>query len=165
MGHAAKGKRRILITGFGLFMLFLLAFVLFFWANFKTVEVKGESMMPTFKSGTRLLVSKAYWLVGRIKKNDVIVLNGKENGDVIIKRVYGLSGDKINAYNAPRDWKLANGDYTVPDGCVYVLGDNLPVSQDSRYYGPFKLSDVIGKVVIARLGTGRSGAAKANTGN
>ena len=142
-------KRRTLIyTGFGAFLLFLFGFALFFYFNFKTIEVQGDSMLPNLKPGQRLLVSKAYWFVGEIKLKDVIVIENEN--EIIIKRVYKLAGEKVDILNVPFSWDITQGDYIVPEGTVYVLGDNWSVSQDSRHYGPFDLTDVIGKVVIVR---------------
>ncbi|MBS1723871.1 MAG: signal peptidase I [Armatimonadetes bacterium] len=141
------GKRRILMTGFGVFLLGVFGFVLFFYVNFKTVEVKGESMEPTFESGRRLLMSNAYWLVGPIRIDDIVVIK-VEDGETFIKRVKGLPGDVIDFMNTPTSWKLGRGEYKVPQGTVYVLGDNRPVSQDSRDLGPIDRSDILGKVVI-----------------
>lgn len=146
-----SAKRRTLIyTGFGSFLLFLFAFVIFFYFNFKTIEVQGDSMLPTLQPGQRLLVSKAYWLVGNLKFEDIVVIDNVEDGEVIIKRVYRLAGEKVDFKNVPDSWDITQGDYIVPEGKVYVLGDNWPVSQDSRHYGPFELTNVIGKVVVIR---------------
>lgn len=139
---------RVIRTGFGLFLFGVLGFALFFYANFKTVEVRGPSMEPTFESGRHLLMSNAYWLVGQIRKNDIVVVKAPEAGETLIKRVKGLPGDVVDFMAVPHNWKLVNGEYKVPDGTLYVLGDNRPVSQDSRDFGPFEKSDVLGKIVV-----------------
>jgi signal peptidase I len=136
------------ITGFGGAMLLILGFVIYFWATFKTVVVSGDSMRPTFKTGTRLLVSDAYWLIGPIKDKDIVVIRGNGPNDYIIKRVYRMGGEVVDWYNVPKTWSLENGEYRVPQGDVYVLGDNRAISEDSRIFGPVDLSKVIGKVVI-----------------
>ncbi len=141
-------QKKILFTGFGVFLLFVLVFVLVLWRNFRTVEVEGPSMEPTFHTGQRVLVSSAYWLVGAIKKGDIIVLKTPVKGDVIIKRVYALAGDKVDLLNVPDSWSLVNGDFIVPQNTVFVLGDNRPVSEDSRELGPIPLKAIIGKVVV-----------------
>ena len=141
-------RRRFVLTGFGVFLLGVFAFVLFFYFNFRSVEVHGPSMEPTFESGRRLLMSNAYWLVGDIRRNDIVVLKVPDSTDVLIKRVKGLPDDVIDFVEVPHNWLLESGEYKVPKGTVYVLGDNRPVSQDSRDYGPFDRSNILGKVVI-----------------
>jgi len=154
MAKIRSGRRkRLLLTGFGSFLLFILAFVVFFYLNFQTVAVKGNSMEPTFQNGRRVLVSQAYWLVGKIKKDDIVVLREPNSGDIVIKRVNAIGGDVVDMRNIPEDWSIANGEYRVPPGMFYVIGDNKPVSEDSRRFGPITPSDIIGKVVIMRLGS------------
>src|SRR5690349_4331155 len=137
-------RKAVVYTGFSGFLLFLFAMTLFFYRCFKTIEVQGDSMEPTLHAGERLLISNAYWLVGPIKDNDIVVIkNSAAEDEVIIKRVYKVSGETVDLANVPDTWDVTNGPFTVDDGKVYVLGDNRPVSQDSRYYGPFDLTDVI----------------------
>lgn len=123
-------------------------FVLFIWMNFHIAVVDGISMLPTLKNGRRLTVSNAYWLVGPIKDNDIVVVRDTGRTGYIVKRVYKLGGETVDYANSPRDWSLAKGKYVVPDGYVYVLGDNREHSEDSRAFGPRKISEVIGKVVL-----------------
>ncbi|MBN8691421.1 MAG: signal peptidase I [Armatimonadetes bacterium] len=131
-------------------LLLLLGFVYFFNLNFKTIQVQGESMEPTFLNGNRLLASNAYWLVGKIHAGDVVVIGGEEPGEYYIKRVYKLGGEKVDWLNIPQDYSLAEGDYTVPQGMVYVLGDNRDVSEDSRRFGPVESERILGKIVLKR---------------
>lgn len=147
-------RKRVIWTSFGGFLLFLLAFSIFFYKNFKTIEVQGNSMEPTLMEGERLLVSSAYWLVGEIKDNDIVVIRNIEEGDTIIKRVYKSAGETVDLANVPDSWDITQGKYVVPPGTIYVLGDNREVSQDSRHHGPFDLKDVLGKVVIVQSAAG-----------
>lgn len=144
-------KRKVIMTGFGVFLLFVLLFTVFFFFNFQTVEVKGDSMEPTFSSGQRLLVSRAYWLVGQIHRNDIVVVHN-EDAEYVIKRVYALGGDVVDPFNVPENYSLINGEYRVPPGALYLLGDNRPVSQDSREYGPIPAEEVLGKVIVVGFG-------------
>jgi signal peptidase I len=142
-----KGKK-VAITGFGVAMLFVLAFAIFWFRQFTTVVVTGPSMLPTFENGQRLLVSKAYWLVGPIRVGDVVVIRGEDTRSYMIKRVHRMAGEAVDLANAPSEWQLTQGEYVVPAGEIYVLGDNRSVSEDSRKYGSVALSRVIGKVVL-----------------
>lgn len=137
------------ITTFGLLLLPVLAIVIVMYFNFTTVVVSGNSMEPTYRSGERLLASKAYWLVGPIKKGDIVVVRS-EDGSNLIKRVHGMPGDKVDFFNVPESWKLSQGEYQVPDGSVYVLGDNREASEDSRRFGPVTKDNIIGKVIPPR---------------
>lgn len=154
---APKGSlgrlRRRAFTGFGASMIGVLVFAVFFLLNFTTVVVSGPSMLPTFKSGRRLLASKAYWLVGPLKHDDIVVVREADPSagtGYFIKRVYRLAGETVDMVNIPRSWKLSQGEFRVPPGTVYVLGDNREVSSDSREFGPVDLSRIIGKVVVVR---------------
>ena len=145
--HTGKGRKRI-FTGFGVLMLFVLGFAIFMYFNVQTVIVKGRSMFDTFKTGDKVIVCRAYWLVGQIKDGDIVVITDPNEDGYIIKRVYRMGGETV-------DWKYIpdkyNSDqpYKVPPGMIYVLGDNLPESSDSRAFGPRKIEDVIGKVLTA----------------
>ena len=143
--------KRKAATGLTVTLLLLLAIAIYFYNNFQAVVVSGNSMEPTYKDGDKLWASKAYWLVGQIKKKDVVVLKtGDTAQGYIIKRVYGLGGDVIDWKNVPESYSLANGEYRVPAGQVYVLGDNRDVSEDSRALGPFPESQIIGRIVAKR---------------
>ena len=130
-------------------LLALLGFAYFFQQNFHTIQVQGDSMLPTFTSGTRLLCSDAYWLVGPIHQGDVIVISD-DNGSHIIKRVYRLEGQKVDWLNIPEDYDMSAGEYEVPDRSVYVLGDNREVSEDSRKFGAVAYDRIVGKIVLKR---------------
>lgn len=140
-------KRRA-FTGFGAALIFVLVFMIFFYLNFTSVVVSGQSMLPTLKSGKKVLVSHAYWLVGSIQDGNIVVIRGETpGGENIIKRVYKMAGETVDTFNAPSNWSLLNGEYKVPAGFVYVLGDNRQISEDSRKFGPVELNRIIGKVV------------------
>lgn len=136
--------------GFTIFLLVTLIGAVFFALNFHTVEVKGRSMFPTLKEGRRVLVSHALWLVGQIKVGDIVVLREEDGKGYFIKRVLGLPGDQIEWALAPRNYSMKDGKYVVPGNSLYVVGDNLPESEDSRRFGPVPMERLLGKVVVAR---------------
>lgn len=142
--------RKVAFTGFGVALLFILAMAVVFYLNFKTVIVSGPSMEKTFKNGDRLLATRAYWLVGPIRKKDVIVIKSEDGRGYIIKRVCYMPGETVDLWNSPRSeiWSIANGPYVVPQDAYYVLGDNRAVSEDSRSFGPVKKDRVLGKIVM-----------------
>ena len=135
-------------TGFTLG--FFALFALFVFVNFRSVIVDGLSMYPTFKNGQRVTVSSAYWLVGPIQDNDCVVIrdDSKDNATgYIIKRVYKMGGEIVDYANSPKQWNLADGEFKVPEGQIFVLGDNRLHSEDSRSFGPVPLNKVLGKVI------------------
>ncbi len=138
------------VRGFTIFLFAALVVAMVFYFGFKTAVVRGESMQPTFVSGQKVLTSHAYWLVGSIRKGDVIVLKEEKSNDYFIKRVYGLPGDRIDWSFAPQDWPMEKGDYVVPEGRIYVIGDNINHSDDSRKFGAFLESNILGKVLTWR---------------
>lgn len=147
--EAQRGKRRR-VRAFTVFLLLTLAVAAVFAVFFHTVEVKGPSMLPTLTNDRKVLVSSAYWLVGRLKKDDIVVIREADGNGYFIKRVRGMPGDEIEWSLAPRDHPFANGKFRVPAGTVYVLGDNLDQSTDSRVLGPIPQDRLYGKVVVAR---------------
>ncbi|MEK4222532.1 signal peptidase I [Bacillus sp. FSL W8-0116] len=140
---------------------------------FSPYIVKGESMSPTLEEGNKLIVNK----MKNIKRFDIVVFHAPNSNEVYVKRVIGLPGDTIEmkndvlyingvAYKEPYLNKLKKqysylnrftGDFTlkeitgkekVPDGKVFVLGDNRLRSNDSRRFGFIDEKDIIGSAVF-----------------
>ncbi len=139
-----RGKR----TFFLVFLLFVLGVSGFGLLNFQTVIIQGDSMEPTFYDEQRILVCKALWLVGKPKHNDIVVIKGMKPDEYLVKRVYRLAGEAVEIVYQPYEWSFTKGVYIVPEGHIYVLGDNLENSEDSRSFGAVEESRVIGKVVM-----------------
>lgn len=138
-------------NGFLGVLLAVLAFLVFFFYNFQTVVVSGKSMLPTLKNRQHILLCKALWLVGPIKQNDIVVLKmgDPSRSEFLVKRVWAVGGDVIKDVTlSPIGWNyFQDGYYRVPEGKVYVLGDNRLASEDSRLFGPVNERNIIGKVV------------------
>ena len=142
-----KGKKRA-VTGFGVFLVVMLIVAIVFYLNFQTIEVSGISMQPTLKDHQRVLVSKAYWLVGPIHDKDIVVLQDPHGPGHIIKRVCWMGGENVDWKWRPNSAPGPDAKYLVPDGSVYLLGDNRDFSEDSRKFGPVEMGKIIGKVVV-----------------
>ncbi len=146
------------------FILVFLAVVVLFVNTFRLGIVHGESMYPTYLNGQVVLVRRYNMFCPRLKRYDVILL--RQGNDVIIKRVYRLPGEVVDTtFPDVKDQAIRTGlsDYyeqhtthtpsgkkvifTVPPGYIIVLGDNLPVSDDSRVFGPVPIKNVLGIVV------------------
>jgi signal peptidase I len=106
-----------------------------------------------------LIVNKLIYRVDQPDYGDIVVFHTDEQRD-FIKRVIGLPGDQI----AIKDGKVfRNGkpleepyiyepmnfnmeeEVTVPEGHIYVLGDNRNNSKDSRRIGPVNIDAVVGR--------------------
>lgn len=105
--------------------------------NFRSVEVTGPSMLPTFETGQRLTMVRHG--LGELKRGDVVVANAA--GGTVIKRVYAVGGERVNYEFAGRQF---SGE--VPEGKVFLLGDNLDQSTDSRTFGLVSESQIQGKI-------------------
>jgi len=137
-------KRR----AFPIILILLLGFAIFFSLNFRTVEVLGPSMLPTLKSGRKVLVTSAYWILGPIKKGDIVVVHEFTGNGYFIKRVHSVGGATVETAFAPRSHRIADGKFVVPIGMVHLIGDNMPQSEDSRKFGPVKTEQILGKVLV-----------------
>jgi len=127
----------------------------------RLVQVTGASMEPTLHNGERYLLDRLYYRFGGIRYDDVVVLS--HEGGEIVKRVKGLPGDHLQMYllsdgarmpvvNVTRHPELRPVDpaweeeLVVPPDTVYVVGDNLVVSEDSRRFGPASDKELVGLV-------------------
>lgn len=103
------------------------------------------------------------------ERGDIVVFNPPldvPSTEPYIKRVIGLAGEKVEIQNGrvsvdgvELDEPYAQGitecrrpsecaTVTVPEGEIFVLGDNREDSSDSRVFGPVEVDDVIGKAWI-----------------
>lgn len=135
---------------------------------YESYTVMGNSMLPNFKDGDRLLIDKSYYLNDSPTRGDVILFEHPSYlGQLFFKRVVALEGETlkidasgiyINGSRIKKDWLFygeENGDlklygegkWLVPDNSVFVLGDNLNHSFDSRDMGAVSLEGIKGKVL------------------
>lgn len=143
----------------------VLALVLFVAINFLTarIRVDGSSMEPSFHDGDYVIVNRLAYRFGEIQRGDVIVFPYPlDEEDDYIKRVIGLPGDRVGVYggvvyvngepiNEPYIFEQPRADEAemiVPEGYVFVMGDNRNASSDSRAWGPLNIEKIIGKAVF-----------------
>lgn len=94
-------------------------------------------MYPTLQNNSFALVDKHLHKFFLIQKNEIFLLLVGEKE--VVKKIVAFPGETIE-FNGKKVNLLQNE--------VYVLGENLPESIDSREYGPIKTSKIIGKVVL-----------------
>lgn len=113
------------------------------WVVF-LARVESESMLPTLTPGQKVLTRRL--ATSRPpRRGDVVVVASDELGQVIVKRVAGLPGDRICLDREVR--------YAVPSGHLLLLGDNRRRSSDSRTWRrhPYVPVDrVLGRVIGLR---------------
>ena len=132
--------------------------------------------MPTLENGDRMIVNKFSYKIGEPKRFDIVVFHAPEQKDYI-KRVIGLPGDyieykddqlyingepidepyldeykaKITEGNLTYDFNLKDIDPSldvIPEGYVFVMGDNRQYSKDSRHIGIVPIDEIIGDTSI-----------------
>ena len=139
--------------------IFILIFLIIDAFILSPVRVSGTSMLDTLNDKELLLTVHT----GNIKKDDIVVIC-KDDGELIVKRVVAVPGDKISVSIYGR--VMINGELeenssyynakvepiperTLEKGEYYVLGDNRNVSSDSRVYGVFTKDEICGKVIFS----------------
>jgi signal peptidase I len=142
-------------------LLLLIAIVMPLYVLYDVSQVNGDSMAPTLQNREYLLTTRGW---PQPRRGDIVVLHWAHDGitEEIVKRVVALPGDavsvrgdyvSINGGPETFDHKIIAGtekivlDLTVPAGSLFVMGDNRPVSLDSRFIGALPLSSIHGRVV------------------
>ena len=142
----------------------VLAVVLYFGINAVSarVRVDGFSMRPTLQDGEYILVNKLAYKTGEPHRGDIIVfIFPVDPQEDLIKRVIGLPGETVSVHNgvvkvdgiALTEPYIASppaydGDWTVPQDQLFVLGDNRNDSRDSHQWRFLPIENVIGKAVL-----------------
>ncbi|ALS21609.1 MULTISPECIES: signal peptidase I [Paenibacillus] len=153
--------------------LLIAAALVFFirWLIFAPFIVEGPSMEPNFHTGERLIVNKLTYRFGNPERGEVLVFHATKDKDYI-KRVIALPGEKVRVEG---DQVYVNGqlldepylkqaldeaakqgipyntrnypEQTVPEGSIFVMGDNRSNSSDSRdsTVGFVKYEQIVGR--------------------
>ena len=126
-------------------------------------QISGPSMQNTLHDGQFVLVNKLNYLFHQPERGDVIVFHEPDQpGRDLIKRVIGLPGDKIvlsnnnvsvNGVELNEPYITLKYNYgsqteVVPPNEYFVMGDNRPVSEDSRYFGFVPKDYIVGKAIL-----------------
>ena len=149
----------IVIVAFALVFGFVRPFVL------EAFYIPSESMVPTLEIGDRVFVNKFIYRFHEPQRSDIVVFRSAEGGEEdLIKRVVGVPGDQIEVrdgvlfVNGQRQEEpyvnpefpddSSYGPTTVPQGKVFVMGDNRTNSRDSRFFGPLPIENIEGEAFV-----------------
>jgi signal peptidase I len=121
-------------------------------------------MEPTLHDGDALVIDTLTYRFADPAVGDIVVATAPDTGQSVVKRVVATSGDLIGIEDGVLmrngravDEPYANqdqmsgyywGPVTVPEGMVFLLGDNRLESVDSRSYGPVPVDAVEGRYVF-----------------
>jgi len=132
-------------------------------------EIKESSMSPALESGDWIVAKRR---TGTPERGDIVVFDDPQvTGMNLVKRVVGLPGENLGIENgrvtingAVLADRWANGvtepdgAWQIPDGHIWVLGDNRPLStSDGRVFGPTTIESVRWKVAARYWPSTRTG--------
>lgn len=168
-GHAfLRGVGSFLLT----IVIVIVLFVLIRTFIFQSYEIPSGSMEETIQTGDLVFSEKISYYLGDPQRGDIVTFIDPMQPDrTLIKRVIAIGGQSVELRDGyvyvdgiKQDEPYVNGlpsyplestsskrityPYTVPEGEIWVMGDNRTNSQDSRYFGSVPVSSVTGRAVF-----------------
>ncbi|KAJ4980737.1 hypothetical protein NE237_031574 [Protea cynaroides] len=109
-------------------------------------HVHGPSMLPTLNiTGDVILAERISSRLGKVAPGDIVLVRSPENPrKLVAKRVLGMEGDRVTFLVDPKVSDRYES-VIVPKGHVWVQGDNIYASHDSRNFGPVPYGLIQGK--------------------
>lgn len=152
---------------FYILLIFVCVFIVPKYVIQRTV-VDGPSMLNTLHDGESLIVEKVSYHFTDPDRYDIIVFYpyGRDDPeDYYVKRVIGLPGETIQVIGSDvyingdklgetygkdpiQDPGVASEPIKLADDEFFVMGDNRTVSEDSRFFGPVKKSNISGRALL-----------------
>jgi signal peptidase I len=150
-------------------------------------QVRGNSMLPNFHDRDYIFTSKITYKLKKPERGDVVVFRSPQNPDIeYIKRIVAVGGDSIlftdckgssntNCTVMVNNYPLIEKHITdqtqlfdtssitpdlplkIPEGQIFVMGDNRSGSLDSRVFGPISESSIVGVAFLRYLPVDKAG--------
>ncbi len=129
--------------------------------------ISSGSMEPTLMTGDYMVENRLAYVTHRPQRGDIISFKNQKTKETIGKRIIGVEGDHVEFYDG---YVYINGEqldesayldpdietncaatFDVPDGCVFVLGDDRENSNDSRFWeSPYvRIRDIKAKYLFS----------------
>ena len=130
---------------------------------FTFARVDGTSMLDTLHENNIMGVSRLHYRLNEPQRGEIITCNYPEDGNkLFVKRIIGLPGETIEIREGtvyidsepiaetylPRVDDQSMDPITLAKDEIFVMGDNRPVSRDSRAVGPLTLDEIYGRVLF-----------------
>lgn len=151
-----------IIGGYILLLVTTCVVAIFFFGCAINTTIASGSMEPTLMTGDHIVYNRLAYTLAEVQRGDIISFNSREYDKNMSKRVIGIAGDHIEFHDG---YVFINGalcvepyleegvetncskEFDVPEGCVFVMGDNRENSTDSRFFNnPYiPVEDIIGK--------------------
>ena len=168
-------KRNSIIRDLKNLLIWIIIALIIRWQVVEPRWIPSGSMLPTLQIQDKILVEK---LTPKIisksnlskLKNKIVVFNvpnqlikaGYDADTALIKRVIGVSGDKVEVkegnlylndvvqdnYISDRNINYSTGPFIVPENSLWVMGDNRNNSMDSHVWGFLPYEKIIGKAIL-----------------
>ena len=180
-----KGKDKA--SSFALPIVLVIAIAAVILVRMYVVEpyiIPSESMDPTIEVGDMVLGEKVSLKSETPKRGDIVFFKNPDPDSahgVLVKRVVAVGGQTVDlrygkvyidgveekgghahGMSMPLEERYIETDvsfpYTVPEGYIWVMGDNRENSADSRYFGPVDRSDLIAVALVRYWPLNRIGA-------
>lgn len=169
-------SHKVLLDALSLGLTALAVFTVLYFFVVRSFWIPSPSMVPTIMPGDRVFADMLTFRFRHPRRGEVVVVKVPPQvvaeSDIFIKRIVAVAGQEVQVVNGNLyvDGKAAFEPYVanveprqqfplvrVPEGTVFVMGDNRPNSKDSTFFGSIRYDHVLGRAVFTYWPPGRVG--------